>query len=284
VWRALGFKFDLTTDDALALRYCSRLFESLDRSTKADGCFVIRAVDGFDGGRWELFLDGEVRAEGGSLEGFATSLVTELNAKAAASWPGVVCHAGGVSTRGQGILLPAEPESGKSTLTCGLVRAGFRYLSDEGVAFHPGTNRIEPYPKPITLDRGSWFLFPELEPHEDFESDDYKRDQWQVPPTAIRPDAVGGPCRARLIVFPKYVEGATTELAPMGRAEALVELAKNTFSFNQRSRAALEELAVVVRACDCYRLTVGDLDSAIAVIRELAETLPPAAEESVTGG
>ena len=135
---------------------------------------------------------------------------------------------------------------------------------------------IEPFPKPLSIDPGAWHLFPELEPHADLDSDEYKRDQWQVPPAAIRADPVGGPCSARVLAFPNYVEGAPTELAPIGRAEALVELAKNTFSFNQKSRAALDELAIVVRAVDCYRLTVGTLDDAVAIIQRLADEIPPA--------
>jgi hypothetical protein len=80
---------------------------------------------------------------------------------------------------------------------------------------------------------------------------------------------VSGPCDARFVVFPKYVEGARTELMPVSRAEALVELAKNTFRFNTRSRAALQELDPVVRACACHRLVVGDLDTAVACVAEL---------------
>ena len=196
-------------------------------------------------------------------------MLQTLNNQAAATWSGVMCHAGCVSRDGIAMMLPADPDAGKTTLTTGLVRAGFDYVTDEGVAFTTGTTRITPYPKPLALDEGSWFLFPELEPQADLPSDDYKHVQWHVAASAIRPDAVSGPCEARWIVFPTYMGGETTELRPIGRAQALVDLAKNTFNFNQHSREYLEQLEVVVRACDCYQLDVGTLDGAIECIEGL---------------
>jgi len=221
--------------------------------------------------RWRFLVDGEEQGSGEAPDRVATTMIQTLNSQVVQHWPGVVCHAGCVSFDGRAILLPADPESGKTTLTCGLVRAGFDYVTDEGAAFVSGTTRIEPYPKPLSLDPGSWFLFPELEPEPPEGIVDGEMSQWPIAPASIRPEAVSGPCDAAFIVFPKYVEGATTALAPIGRAEALVELAKNTFEFNQHSRARLEQLTHVVRASDCHRLTVGSLDDAIACIRELVD-------------
>jgi hypothetical protein len=90
-----------------------------------------------------------------------------------------------------------------------------------------------------------------------------------VPPRAIRADAVGGAARAALLVFPKYVADASTHLEPISRAEALIEMAKNTFSFRDQSRRALDALAPVVRDAECARLVVGDLDEACAIVAEL---------------
>jgi len=270
--RAVGYRFSLTVEgsDALAA-YSTRLFSGFAAVDAApdDVRWLVRPGAVEDRDRFEFSIDGEPRTTAQHAEGLVGAMVQTLNTEVVRSWAGPVCHAGGVAHDGCGILLPADPESGKTTLTTGLVRAGFSYLTDEGVAFHPGTTRIEPYPKPLSLDPGSWFLFPELEPQADFATDEYKRDQWQVAPTDIRADAVGRPCEARYVVFPRYLDGATTELGPIGRAAALLELAKNTFEFNTRSRAALEELEPVIRRCDCFRLTVGRLDDAVACIQEL---------------
>ena len=116
-----------------------------------------------DENAWELRVEGEVAHRAPFRPAMLNLVIQNLNRLVASTWTGAVCHAGAVAHEGNGVLFPADPESGKTTLTCGLVRAGFSYLSDEAVAFRPGTSVIEPYPKPLSLDRGSWFLFPDLE-------------------------------------------------------------------------------------------------------------------------
>jgi len=179
-------------------------------------------------------------------------------------------HAGGVARHGAAVVLPAAMESGKSTLTAGLVRAGFSYFTDEAVMLDWETLAVIPFPKPISLDPGSWPLFPELEPDAPLPSG-FKQDQWHIPPDAIRPGAVGASCPVRYVVFPKYTEGATTQLIPLRRAEATVEFAKNTFRFNEQPRRSLDTLAAVVSEAECYRLDVGDLEGAVALVSELVE-------------
>jgi len=269
--RAVSYTFRLTCDHDALGHWFDGLVGALpivDADDTTAQWSVTRAP-GEEPARWCFLVDGEERGSSPYPDQLATTMIQTLNGQVVQRWTGVVAHAGCVSIAGDAILLPADPESGKTTLTCGLVRAGFAYVTDEGVAFLPGTSRIEPYTKPLSLDKGSWFLFPELEPAVPLQLDDAVPNQWQVPPDAIRPDAVSGPCDARFIVFPKYVEGADTVLTPISRAEALVDLAKNTFEFNQHSREYLDQLAIVVEACDCYRLTVGTLDDAVACIQEL---------------
>src|SRR5207344_950749 len=131
-------------------------------------------------------------------------LVQWLNQQAVDPEYSVTGHAGGIERDGVACVLPADPESGKTTLTTGLVRAGYSYLTDEAVSFDWETGEIEPYPKPLSIDPGSQFLFPELEPSLPPGADGEADGQWQVPPSSIRTDAVGGRCRAAYVVFPKY--------------------------------------------------------------------------------
>ena len=74
---------------------------------------------------------------------------------------------------------------------------------------------------------------------------------------------------AGYVVFPRYAADAPTALVPIGRAEGLVELARNTFRFNEQPRRSLDALARVIRSVDCYRLTVGDLDTACRLVDAL---------------
>jgi hypothetical protein len=85
----------------------------------------------------------------------------------------------------------------------------------------------------------------------------------------FRPDAVGERCRAGYVVFPRYDADVPTVLVPIRRAEGLVELARNTFRFNEQSRRSLDALARVMRSVDCYRLTIGELDTACRLVDAL---------------
>src|SRR3989337_610946 len=65
-------------------------------------------------------------------------------------------HAGGLELDGQGIVMPAVMESGKTTTTAGLLRRGLRYLSDEIVAVDPDSLTLLAYPKALTVEPGSF--------------------------------------------------------------------------------------------------------------------------------
>jgi hypothetical protein len=206
--------------------------------------------------------------------------VHDVNRRALDTDDHLILHAGGVERDGIGVVFPADVEAGKTTLVAGLVRAGWGYLTDEGVAIDRDSLRIDPYPKPLSIDRGAWPLFPELEPQVDLATDAYKADQWQVPPANIRPDALGQACPISKVFFTTYEPGVDTSVEPLRRAEALVELAKNTFRFDVQGSAALDLLAEVVRPAACYRLTSGDLGVAVATVSDVVASSPPSGPDN----
>ena len=167
--RALAHDFTVVvdrrdaTDDAFA-RYVDRALAALPEAAAARHVYEIsHHTPGF-----ELTLDGTALATAPDHAEIVTELLHAVNHRAIASWDGVVCHAGGVARGGDAFVFPAQMEWGKTTLTAGLVRFGFDYLSDEAIAFTPDTNVVEPYPKPLSLDRGAWPLFPELDPRAEW--------------------------------------------------------------------------------------------------------------------
>jgi hypothetical protein len=277
-FHALAHDFHLRVESEPIGRYFERVLSGLSAPDISGTEYAVRttadenAPDSLQLVRiGDVSGDDEVVVQSASVADLATSFVHSVNRKAIAADYAVMCHAGGVERDGVGVVLPAHTESGKTTLTAGLVRAGYSYLSDEAVAFDPVTRLIEPYPKPLSIDAGSHHLFPELEPAPAPGDDATPNVQWQVPPDAIRPGSVGRPCAARLIVFPKYEAEATTEVEPLSQAAGLLELATNTFEFRSHARRSLEALAEVVRSAQCYRMAVGDLDDACALISGLVD-------------
>jgi hypothetical protein len=271
-FHALAHDFRITAESEAIGRYFERMLDGFAECADPTHEYLIRErSNDTDGPTVEIVLvgDDQVVAHNASVGSLAGSFVHELNRKAISADYGVMCHAGGVERNGIGVLLPADPESGKTTLTAGLVREGFSYLTDEAVMFDPVSGLIEPYPKPLSVDAGSHHLFPELEPSPAPGDDRAPTDQWQVPPDAIRPGAVGAPCTAHFIVFPKYETGSVTALAPLSRAAGLVELATNTFHFRDHPRRSLGALATIVERARCFRLTVARLDEACSMVDEL---------------
>jgi hypothetical protein len=271
-YRALDFTFTISADDPVLAGYLGDLFDAL-ALTRAEGpepetFRVTHAEPDDDSPRYDVHLGDSPVITAATLPQVVDGIVQRVNTRCIASPHWLATHASGVSRDGEAIVFAAHSESGKSTLAAGLVRAGFEYISDEAVAFEWESGRIDPYPKPISLDEGSWSLFPELDPRDRF-GDGARFQQWHVPAGSIGPGRVSPGCRARRVVFPKYEAGAETRVTDITRGEALVEWAKNTFRFNEQGRKALTLLAGLVPEVECYRMTVGDLDDAIVCVTEL---------------
>jgi hypothetical protein len=183
----------------------------------------------------------------------------------------LVLHAGAVSWRRRGVVLPAPPDAGKTTLTAGLVRAGFRYLTDEAAFVDLTTGLLHPFPRPLWMETDTLDVIPGIrEGLPGFLR--APRINYHVGPGDLRPGSVGSPCRIRFVVAPTYVENATTRLDPLSRAEAVVLLARNSFNTASGGRRAIELLAELVQGATCFRLVMGDLDSAVDVISRLVRS------------
>lgn len=270
-YRALGHSFEVEADEPSLASSLSATLGDLSHAGPAEHCYRFTTADRADATMFELTRDGEALGGPWPPAVAATALVTDLNRQAAASRPHhLLLHAAALSWAGRGLVLPAPPGGGKTTLAAGLIAAGFAYLTDEVVAIDPATLEIEPYPKPLSVGAGavpvlrhlailggSWVWPAPGEP-------------WLVAADTFGSWAAGGPCRAHLLVFPSYSEGATTALTPLGRAEALVEVAANSFNFVDHGSAWLPVLRRLVLECSCWRLTTGDLGEACELLMRLA--------------
>jgi hypothetical protein len=218
-------------------------------------------------------------ARGGrSIEDTATPggvvhfLLWEVHKQAVASVKSLLAlHAGAVSWRGSGVVLPGTTGSGKTTLVAGLVRAGFSYLSDDSALIELPGGRLHRFPKSLTLRPESIRLMPELATKLAPEFAWPTRLRYDLPIDAIRADALGDPCRVRYVISPTYARGSSTRLEPVSRAETLFNLSRNSLNLDEFGRDGLAVLADVVRGATCFRMQVGDLDSSVNAVRTLVE-------------
>lgn len=220
---------------------------------------------------WAMVVDGRVHQRRASSSGLLELALWEISRNAIASEHGFLAiHAAAASWRGGGILLPAPPDSGKSTLVAGLTRAGCSYLTDEAALIHPATAMLHPFPRSLWLERGSVDAVFGTEPPRLPRT---VGGQFHVRPADLRPRALGRPCPVRVVVAPAYEAGGPTELQVIGRAEAVTILAGNAFYLERFGGAGIELLGRVVREASCYRIRIGSLDDAVRMILDVTATV-----------
>lgn len=189
-------------------------------------------------------------------------------------------HAAGLCRDGRALLLPGTSGAGKSTLSLALAREGFGFLGDDTVflARRPGRPpRVLAFPDEVDLTEESLAFFPEAAAATPASAPGRKR--------AIRAESVYGArivweCEPGLLVFPRVAGRPESELLPMTREEALLELAPNVLLTDPAgSQAHLDALAELVGASSAWRLATGsDLAAAARLLRDLADAAHPVGE------
>jgi hypothetical protein len=177
-------------------------------------------------------------------------------------------HASAASLFGKGIVFPAPPDSGKTTLVAGLTAAGFEYLSEE-MALFDREGSLHPFPRPLTMGAESVEAIPGLRERLPREIRDHRGPRWHVRPDDLRDGAMGAPCRVAHVVRPRYKRGGPTRLRPISRAEGMVVLFDNAFNFGVFGADGLAVLAHVLRDANCYELEIGDLETAVMLVSGL---------------
>jgi hypothetical protein len=173
-------------------------------------------------------------------------------------------HAAAAAWADRALVVPAPSGGGKSTFVAALVRAGFEYMTDECVAIDPGTGRIEGYAKAIGLKRGSWEWFPEVVAN--FPATEHYEDPVRyATPEMLGSRARTGDATPAVIVVPEQ-RGAGPVLERLPRADAVVQLVDHSFNFAGFGSDRLPVLGRVVAQCDCYRVDVSDLATAVAAL------------------
>jgi hypothetical protein len=185
-------------------------------------------------------------------------------------------HAGVLERDGQCLLLPAIAGSGKTSLTAGLLHAGWRYLSDETAPIAPDTLRVRPVPLALASKPGAWPLlspfFPEIESLRTHLRVDGKHVRYLAPPPHLWAPDGGDGYAVRWIVFPSYQPGVKSELLPLSKVDTLRRLLAECLSLPRNlDKSEVGRLVEWAAQVDGYLLPNSDLQQAVGLVNTLRD-------------
>ena len=183
-------------------------------------------------------------------------------------------HAGAVSFRERGILLPGPRRCGKSVLTLGLLLKGGLYLSEDVAVLEHRSLRLTPYGERVSLRHDAISLFPEvmglltaIPPEQD------GGPHQQVAFTS--PDRLGSgisrPCGVGLIIFPTFAAAVSrSELVPLSAGQAVLRLLESGISLGADVdvESGLDIVIALAKKADSYSLRYGDARDASETIMQ----------------
>jgi HprK-related kinase A len=184
----------------------------------------------------------------------------------------LLIHAACIEKDGKAAIMPGEPGKGKSTLCAALVHHGWRLLSDELAVIDMADGSLFPLCRPMSLKNRSIATIRDLVPDAVFSPTiaDTRKGTLallRAPPDSIR--RMGERATAHYILFPRFAEGAVTEITARSRAASLLGLAENAFNYQLHGRHGFERLGDIVAACRCAEIAYSDLPQAVAALRDL---------------
>ena len=186
----------------------------------------------------------------------------------------LLLHAGAVERGGVGLLLPALPGSGKSTLCAALVCHGYRLLSDEFGVVDLDDGVLLPLLRPIGLKNESIDVIASLSPVSALGprfTGTRKGTVAHLAPgrRAVRLNHVAA--APGIVLFPHYQRGARATLEEIDPARAFSKLSINAFNYRLLGRSAFDAVARLVKTCVLRRLVFGDLVEAIRLVDTLVD-------------
>jgi HprK-related kinase A len=184
-------------------------------------------------------------------------------------------HAAVIERNGFALIMPAPPGTGKSTLCAALVTHGWRLLSDELTMISLNDRMVMPLVRPISLKGKSIEILQAFSPNAVFNEPTRNTIKGTVTHMKVPRDHIDR-CHERVpprwIVFPKYVPNSMPVLTPKSRADSLIELGRNAFNYMVLGLTGFETLVQVVSRCSCYDFQYSQLDDAISIFDDLANT------------
>jgi len=171
-------------------------------------------------------------------------------------------HAAAAARQDDAVLFVGHSGSGKSTSALALLLDGWQLLGDDMIFLRGGARALEAlgFPDEIDATVETVRLLPQLAPIERWPVlPGYTKHQ--LPPAALRPDAVALSATPRLVLVPRVSERTHPALEPLTPDELLLELLPNVILTEAAAaQQQLDVLAELARTVPSFRLALpGDV-------------------------
>lgn len=184
----------------------------------------------------------------------------------------IVVHAGVVARNGRCVLIPGPSGAGKTTITAGLVSAGYCYFTDEIAIVERETRLIVPCAVSLSVKDGSWDAVVKTFKGEvsfcTTSASDGARIRYLRPPPGSFALGSHESLPVGAMVFPRYSPNEPTAIRPISRIEALRGIQDAGFGANgELDSEKVGELVAWLSGIRCYELVFGSLPEAIVAMR-----------------
>ena len=180
-------------------------------------------------------------------------------------------HASAICRNDRALVFSGGCGVGKTTLTLGMLHAGWRLIADDMLPIDREDHALWPLPFGMSLKEGSFALaerlFPETEAIPAL-STDRGPVRYFFPEGRARLWAEGG-LPASTLIFPRFEVDAELEIQPMAAAQALQQLVTNGSAIDLTG-CHLDDFLEWLETAACYSLTYGDLDAAVETLGAFA--------------
>lgn len=266
---ASGVPVVLEVEDPTLRRQLAKIVDPLPAIQFGDRDILVDIVvrGGRDSGdrNWSVLVNGEHVKRFSSLEATVRQVVASINSKPLDYLhDAVVFHAAAAEFDSGVVLFPGVSNAGKSTLITQLVHRGYKYLSDEAVPVTGADYSAIPFPKSISIDRGSQAI---LAPFTGVEPTHAAID---VDPRSVGPGRIssGGPVNK--IIFPTYQSSSPTIIEPLEPFQVFERLLRNSFAFDLAGQAAFDVIVSLSNNVEAFALTHSGGDGHLEMVEMLA--------------
>ena len=222
---------------------------------------------------WTIYVNGQACHCGLQWDAVFPALMTLIFVRTLETLQqSCIFHAAVLLYNNQGLLLPGQAGSGKTTLTAALAQRGWLCFSDEMAVINQQTLQLTPMLMPMSIKAGSVQPladdYPELSNLPVWQRADEKRVRYLLPPEQSLP-AKYQSAAVNKIVFPVFHSSGETSLTRADKLTALQRLSVCGSSNRALQQADVQVMIDLVDGADCYELFYVDNGSAISALENL---------------